>query len=73
MSYQKLFDYLHDELGVIALESQMQDIQRIVLESEAAELKRLESMQEYNLEHGFNDEKINDRIRELKPWNQNQK
>ncbi|RKS00441.1 hypothetical protein [Flavobacterium sp. 102] len=30
------------------------------------ELERLEIMQEYNLEHAFNDEKINQRIRELR-------
>jgi len=34
-SNQKLFNYLHSELGVIALQGQMHDIERIVIEENA--------------------------------------
>jgi hypothetical protein len=36
---QELFDYLHDELGVIALESQMHDIQNIVVNHQQKKLE----------------------------------
>lgn len=61
----KLFNYLHD-IGLIAIDTEMHEILLIVLESEAFELKHLELLQQYNLEHGFNDEKINERILVLK-------
>lgn len=35
MNYQKLFEYMKDEHGVTLLESDMQEIQNIVLECES--------------------------------------
>lgn len=64
-SQQELFSYLSKELGVTALLSNMEDIERIVLESENIELKKLLAIQDYLQEHGSNDEKINKKIREL--------
>jgi len=65
-SYQKLFNYLNSELGVIALLSQMQDIEQIVLEENKLELLKAEAIQSYLLEHGTNDEFINNEILILK-------
>lgn len=38
--YQPLFDYLHDELGSLALESQMQDILNICKDINAQEQRQ---------------------------------
>lgn len=65
-SQQELFNYLSDELGAIALQSQMQDIERIILNSENTEIVKLQAIQQYLLERGANDEAINDSIREMK-------
>lgn len=62
---QELFDYLCN-LGAIPLDSEMNEIELIVLKSEKAELMKLEAIQKYLLEHGANDEDINDQILVLK-------
>ncbi len=61
----ELFNFLHD-MGAIALDSEMHEIEAIVLKSETAELMKLEAIQNYLLEHGANDEDINDAILVLK-------
>lgn len=65
-THQEIFSYLEKELDVGAGLTQLKDIENIVLKSEAVELAKIEAIQEYLLEHGANDEKINDEILILK-------
>lgn len=61
----ELFNYLCD-LGAIPLNSEMHEIEAIVLKSANFELMKLEAIQSYLLDHGANDEDINDAILVLK-------
>jgi hypothetical protein len=61
----ELFDCLHD-LGAKPLNSEMHEIEEIVFNSERAELMKLEAIQNYLLDHGANDEDINDAILVIK-------
>lgn len=63
---QKLFEYISFEFGYNALESQLQDVERIVIEDLKIDLIKAEAIQKYLLELGINDEFINNELLILK-------